>query len=355
LIVKRLQIQLANSNGIHVDDITLNETLQTIAQQNNMTLSEFHDRLTQDGFDFELFRENMRDEITLRELRQRQVDNRITVTEQEINDQINNQSTTAGVGVEYHLAHLLIAVPEAASPEDIHLSRIKAENILDQLRSGADFSKMAIEQSDGQQALNGGDLGWRLTSEVPSLFSDAVKLLSVNDTSDLIRSPSGFHIIKLLDKRLGKPHSITQTKARHILIIPDALNDDSDALQELSDLKRKIEKGDDFNQLAQKFSNDKGTASHGGDLGWVKPGMMVGEFEQAMNLLNIGEISEPIKSRFGWHLIQVLDRQEVDDTTTFNRNQIRQQLFQRKVEDAYEIWLQRLRSDAYVEIRLNKS
>lgn len=355
LITKRLQLQLASSNGIHVDDIMLNETLQNIAQQNDMTLSQFHDRLQQDGFDFEHFRENMRDEMALRELRQRQVDSRITVTDQEIDDFINNQNATGGTDMEYHLAHILVAVPEAASPEQIQQARAKGESILAKLHDGADFSQTAIEQSDGQQALQGGDLGWRPAGEIPSLFSDTVKTLAKNGTSNLIRSPSGFHIIKLLDKRLGKPHVVTQTKARHILIKPDALTSDDAARQEIMTLKKQIQDGADFDQLAQEYSDDKGSASHGGDLGWITPGMMVAEFEQTMDSLKPGELSEPVKSRFGWHLIQVLDRRQVDDTDTFNRNQIRQQVFQRKVEDAYEIWLQRLRSEAYVEIRLDHS
>ena len=355
LIVKRLQLQLASSNGIHVDDIMLNETLQNIARQNNMTLSQFHDRLQQDGFDFEHFRENMRDEIALRELRQRQVDNRISVTDQEVDDFIKNEDATGGTDMEYHLAHILVAVPEAASPEQIQQARTEAEGILAKLHNGADFSQTAIERSDGQQALKGGDPGWRPAGEIPSLFSGMVKTLAKGGISDLIRSPSGFHIIKLLDKRLGKPHVITQTKARHILITPDALTNDDEASQELLALKQQIQDGADFDQLAKEYSDDKGSASQGGELGWVTPGMMVSEFEQTMDSLKPGEISDPVKSRFGWHLVQVLDRREVDDTETFNRNQIRQQVFQRKVDDAYEIWLQRLRSEAYVEIRLGHS
>ena len=355
LITKRLQLQLASTNGIHVDDIMLNETLQNIARQNDMTLSQFHDRLQQDGFDFEHFRENMRDEIALRELRQRQVDNRITVTDQEIDDFINNQNATGGADMEYHIAHILVAVPEAASPEQIQQARARAEEILSKLHDGADFSQVAIEQSDGQQALKGGDLGWRSGAEIPSLFSDMVKTLAKDDISNLIRSPSGFHIIKLLDKRLGKPHVVTQTKARHILIKPDALTSDEEAQQKLLKLKKQIQEGADFEKLAREYSDDKGSASHGGDLGWVTPGTMVDEFEQAMDTLKLGGISDPVKSRFGWHLIQVIDRRDIDDTDTFNRNEIRKQVFQRKVEDAYEIWLQRLRSEAYVEIRLNHS
>lgn len=351
LILKRIQIQLASSNGIVVDDVLLNDTLQSIAQKNSMTLEQFHDRLEQDGIAFSYFRENMRDELTLSQLRQRFVDSRITVTEQEIDDFISSQAGQANADNEYHIGHILVAVPEAATPQQIQHAKQSINSILEKLQNGADFTQLAIEASDGQQALKGGDLGWRTASEIPSLFTNIVLDLKAGEFSGPIRSPSGFHIIKLLDQRGGSRHTTTQTLTRHILIIPDALVSDDDARQQLLSLRQLAESGADFAELARDYSNDKGTASKGGDLGWVNPGTMVNEFEQAMQLLQPGQISKPIKSRFGWHLIQVLDRREQDDTDEFNRNQIRQQVFQRKVEDAYEIWLQRLRSEAYVEFR----
>jgi len=351
LILKRIQIQLASSNGIIVDDVLLNDTLQSIAQKNSMTLEQFHDRLEQDGIAFSYFRENMRDELTLSQLRQRFVDSRITVTEQEIDDFISSQAGQANADNEYHIGHILVAVPEAATPQQIQHAKQSINSILEKLQNGADFTQLAIEASDGQQALKGGDLGWRTASEIPSLFTNIVLDLKAGEFSGPIRSPSGFHIIKLLDQRGGSRHTTTQTLTRHILIIPDALVSDDDARQQLLSLRQLAESGADFAELARDYSNDKGTASKGGDLGWVNPGTMVNEFEQAMQLLQPGQISKPIKSRFGWHLIQVLDRREQDDTDEFNRNQIRQQVFQRKVEDAYEIWLQRLRSEAYVEFR----
>lgn len=357
LILTRLQQQLAVSSGIHVDDVLLNQTLLNIASQNNMTLSQFHDALQRDGLDFEHFRSNVRDEITIRQLRQRNVDSRITVSDQEIDNYIESQRTQGKSDTEYHLAHILIAVPEAASAQQIRQAQGQAEELLDQLRNGADFQQLAIDHSDGQQALQGGDLGWRRGVEVPSLFIDTVLEMSKNNSgnhvSEVIRSPSGFHIIKLLAQRSGDRHMITQTQARHILITPDALTSDEDARQQLLRLKSKLQRDKaDFSELAREYSDDKATASAGGDLGWVNPGTMVPDFEQAMQALKPGEISKPVKTRFGWHLIQVLARRQYDDTDDFNRNKVRQQIFLRKSDEAYNTWLQRLRSEAYVEIRL---
>jgi peptidyl-prolyl cis-trans isomerase SurA len=359
LILKRIQQQLASSSGILIDDVILNETLHNIARQNNMTLSQFHDALQLDGLDFELFRDNIRDEITFRQLRQRNVDSRITVSEQEIDIFIDSQRVQGQSDHEYHLAHILIAVPEAASAEHIQQARQQGEEVLKQLNSGANFQQMAIQYSDGQQALEGGDLGWRRGVELPTLFTDTVMAMAdSNDPnsriSNLIRSPSGFHIIKLLEQRGGERHIINQTQARHILISPDALTSDNDALQQILALKKQLQEGNaDFASMAREYSDDKGTASQGGDLGWVNPGAMVPDFEKVMLALNPGEISAPVKTRFGWHLIEVIARRQQDDTDDFNRNQVRQLIFQRKAEEAYTTWLQRLRTEAYVENRLD--
>ncbi len=353
LVTKRVQLQMANANGISVDDVLLNDTLLNIAQNNGLTLSQFHDRLELDGINFGYFRENMRDEMTLTQLRQRFVDSRINVTDQEIDDFINSKAGLESADSEYHLGHILVAVPEAASAQQIQQAKNEIDQIYQQLIEGDDFNKIAIENSDGQQALKGGDLGWRPLSEIPSLFTNTILELSIGGTSEPIRSPSGFHIVKLLGQRSANQHITTQTLARHILITPDAIFTDDDARKQLSVLKTEIENGADFAALASQFSKDKGSASQGGDLGWITPGTMVSEFEQAMQGLKPGQLSAPVKSRFGWHLIQVLDRRDLDDTDEFIRNKIRQQVFQRKVEDAYEVWLQRLRSEAYVEFRLD--
>lgn len=351
-VLERIQLQLAESNGIRVDDETLNQTISGIASQNNMSLEEFRDALQNDGFDFVKFREDIRKEITLRRLRQQYVDSRITITDQEVDSFLATQRRQGNGSDEYHIGHILIALPEAATPERIQQVQTRADDILSQLRSGADFHQIAISSSDGQQALNGGDLGWRKAGELPTLFAELVPNMKPGEISNLIRSPSGFHIIELFDHRTGQQHIVTQTLARHILVRLSALTTDGKAKEILADAKRRIAAGEDFATLARNISEDKASASNGGDLGWVEPGQMIPDFEAAMDRLSPGEISDPVKTRFGWHLIQVEDRREYDDTEEFTRDKARDAIYQRRIEEGTEEWLRRLRDEAYVEYRL---
>lgn len=351
-VLERIQLQLAESNGIRVDDETLNQAISGIASQNNMSLEEFRDALQNDGIDFVKFREDIRKEITLRRLRQQYVDSRITITDQEVDSFLATQRRQGNGSDEYHIGHILIALPEAATPERIQQVQTRADDILSQLRSGADFHQIAISSSDGQQALNGGDLGWRKAGELPTLFAELVPNMKPGEISNLIRSPSGFHIIELFDHRTGQQHIVTQTLARHILVRLSALTTDGKAKEILADAKRRIAAGEDFATLARNISEDKASASNGGDLGWVEPGQMIPDFEAAMDRLSPGEISDPVKTRFGWHLIQVEDRREYDDTEEFTRDKARDAIYQRRIEEGTEEWLRRLRDEAYVEYRL---
>ena len=351
LILTRIQLQLAARSGIQVDDDTLNRTISTVAAQNKLTLSEFRNVLDRDGVDFAQFREEMREEITLRKLRQRQVDSRITVTDQEIDNLLATQKRQGNISDEYRIGHILIALPEAATPKQIQAAREKAQEVLSELRGGADFSKTAITYSDGQQALNGGDLGWRKAGELPTLFSDVVLQLKVGEISDLIRSSSGFHIIKLVDHRGSDRHITTQTHARHILIRPNELTSDDDARRKLTEIRDRIQHGEDFSAMAKAYSDDKANSGNGGDLGWINPGEMDPDFEAAMNALEPNQLSKPVRTRFGWHLIEVLGRRSQDITEEFERTKAREQIYQRKVEEETVNWLRRLRDEAYVEIR----
>ena len=353
LVINQIQLQLADANGIRVDDETLNNTISNIATQNNLSLSGFRDALEKEGYDFARFRENVRKEIIMRRISQRNVDSRITVSEQEIDNFIANQKIQGNADDEYHLGHILIGLPETAGPDEIKATRQKAQEILDKLRSGADFSQVAVSVSEGQQALEGGDLGWRKVGELPSLFADIVPEMNIGDVSDVIRSSSGFHIIKLLDYRGAKPHIVTQTLARHILIKPDELTSDEDAKTQLENIKQQIKNGEDFGKLAREYSDDKTSAASGGDLGWITPGKMIPDFQKVMDTLKPGEISDPFKTRFGWHIVQVNDRRSVDDTEDFTRSKIHELLFQRKVEEEQMNWLRRIRDEAYVEYRLD--
>ncbi len=360
LITSRLQLQLAASTGIRVDDDTLNRAINRIAEQNKLSLTEFRSMLEKDGFSFDKFREDIRGEITITRLRQRQVDSRITVTDQEVAQFLAVQARQGKSDDEYRVGHILIALPEAASPEKIQAARQKAEKILEKLQAkvgastgGADFKETAIAMSDGQQALEGGDLGWRSAGQLPSLFAAQVPAMKVGDLSGIIRSSGGFHIIKLLDYRGGKRHTSTQTLARHILIRTTELITDDDASIRLEQLAQRIKKGEDFAELARTYSDDKVSAAKGGSLDWVSPGDMVPVFEQAMNELQLTQISAPFRSEFGWHIVQAQERREHDDTEEYTRAQAQEALRSRKIEEESQNWLRRLRDEAYVEYRLD--
>jgi peptidyl-prolyl cis-trans isomerase SurA len=353
LIIENLQLQMAERSGIRIDDDTLNKNLVTMAKQNNMTLDEFRRVLEKDNFDYVAFREQFRNQLTMNRVRQQMVDNRVEVTEQEIDHLLASAASFNDQNREYHLAHILVSVPEAASPEQIQAAQQRIDDMLKRLRDGADFSQVAIAESDGQQALTGGDLGWRKTGQLPSFFSDVVGQLQKGQISDPIRSPSGFHLIKIVDIRGQDRHIVEQTKARHILLRPDALASEEEVRIRAQQLHDRIAQGEDFATLARANSQDPGSGGNGGDLGWVAPGQMVPEFEKAMDGLKTGEVSEPVKSRFGWHIIQVLERREQDNTEDYQRTRARESIRQRKTDEELEIWLRRLRDESYVEYHLD--
>ena len=335
---------------------SLNKNLRKMAGQNNMSLSEFREVLEQDGYDYVSFREQFRNQITINRVRQQMVENRIEVSEQEVDNLLATESSFSDQNREYHLTHILVSIQEAASPEQVQTAKARTQDILARLRGGADFAQVATAESDGQQALEGGDLGWRKSSQLPSIFTDIVVELKPGDISDPIRSPSGFHIIKLVETRGGEErHLIKQTRARHILLRPDALVSEQQVQTRIAQLRERIAQGEDFATLARAHSQDPGSGSNGGGLGWVTPGQMVPEFEQAMNELAPGDVSEPVKSRFGWHLIQVQERREQDDTDEHRRNSARESIRQRKTEEELQIWLRRLRDESYVEYRTEAS
>jgi len=349
LVLENLQLQMAHQNGIDIDDETLNSNVSAMAKDNNLTLSDFRDKLESEGYDYAAFREQIRNEIAIARVRQQMVENHIQVTDQEVNNLLANAGAGGDTGKEYHLAHILVSVPDGASPDAISKAEAHARSILDKLHAGADFAQTAVAESNGQQALEGGDLGWRTADKLPTLFTDVVAKLQKGDISDLIRSPSGFHIVKLVDVRGEETHVVTQTHARHILIKPSVLITDEDARNRLEQIRERVQLGDDFAKLAKTHSDDTGSASAGGDLGWINPGDMVPEFEDAMKALQPGQLSEPVHSRFGWHLIQVLDRRSKDNSDEYQRSQARESIRRRKVDEETEVWLHRLRDESYIE------
>ncbi len=354
MILIIIQLQRAEETGIRVDDETLNRTISNIAAENKVSLSQFRDILEKDGFNYEQFRENIRNEIIISRLRQRQVDNRISISSKEIDNALSNMEFQGKTETEYQLSHILISLPEAPTPDEEEQARLVATKVLEDLKAGQDFAMMASTYSDGQRALEGGDLGWRKKNEIPTLFSTQIASMEKGDISDLIKSSSGFHIVKLADVRSSEKHIITQTNARHILIKLDELTTADDARVRLDQLKTRIEGGDDFEVLAKSHSDDTVSAADGGNLGWSSPGRMVPKFEEVMDQLEIGEISQPFDTQFGWHLLQVLDRREHDDTENVRRTKASEAIRRRKSEEAHQNWLRHLRDEAYVEYRLNE-
>ena len=356
LIIDRIQLQLAAGSGIRVDDAALNRALLRIAKQNGLTLRQFRDILERDGYDFATFREEIRDEITISELRTREIDNRVQVSNRDIDLHL---STIANQGSEadrhqYRLGHILIAVPDGASSDEIAEARTLAARVLDEIRGGADFANLAVTHSNGQQALEGGNLGWRQASELPTIFGEVVPRLQIGEVTDPIRSASGFHLVRLIDRRDHDRQIVQQTHALHILIARDELTDEPAALRQLSALRERIVNGEEFGDLARAHSDDSGSAPRGGDLGWLDPGSTVPEFERMMDSLQAGELSEPFATQYGWHIVQVLERREHDDTAAVRRTQAMRRLRARKIEEGLQAWVRRVRDEAYVEYRLDE-
>jgi len=351
IITDRVQLQFAKETGIRVDDLQLDKTLQRIAQENNMTVEAFRGALEKDGVSFAKFREEIRDEIILGRLREREVENRITVSEGEVENFLSTRSAQSGGEDEFNLAHILVRVPEQASPEQIQSKRAHAEKALAELQK-VDFAQVAASYSDAPDALQGGVLGWRAASRLPALFLETINGLKPGETSTVLRSPNGFHILKLLDKRSkGGALIVQKTHARHILIKTSEIASEIDAKNRMTQLKERLDNGANFAELARLHSED-GSASKGGDLGWLSPGETVPEFERAMDALKPGEISVPVKSPFGWHLIQVLERRSEDVSKERQSLMARQEIRARKADEAYENWLRQLRDQAFVEYRL---
>ena len=358
MIVERAQLHMAKEAGIRVDDVFLDQAILRIAAQNKLTQQEFRKKVESDGVPFPQFREQIREEIIVRRLREKEVENKIQVSDSEI-DNFIAASGMAQEQQEIRLGHILVRIPENASPEQIAVRQKRAQGVLEQLKTGADFAKMAVTYSDAEEALKGGEVGWRKLDRLPQAFGDAVANLKAGDVTTLLKSANGFHILKVMDKRSagqGSPAAISvqQTKARHILIKVNQLVTADEARRKLLELKQRLDnKAAKFEDLAKLFSNDL-SANKGGDLGWIYPGDTVPEFERAMNGLKPGQISEPVESPFGMHLIEVLERKTDEVSQERVRMAARQAIRERKKEEATEDWLRQVRDSAYVEYRLEE-
>lgn len=350
MIIDKLQRQLAEKAGITVSEEMLNSSAADIARRNNMELDQFRTELESQGMSYQSFLDSIRNEIVINQLRSREIGGRIKVTDREVEHYMETQDKIGEAATQYHLGHILIAVKEGASSAEIQRAMSRAEDIVGSLRGGQDFSQTAISESDDANALKGGDLGWRTESEIPTLFVNEVSQMKQGDVSEPIRSPSGFHIIKVLELKGTDNHMIIKTKVRHILIKTNELVDDAEARKRLLALKTRIADGDDFAALARAHSDDKGSALKGGSLDWVGPGDLVKPFEDAMAKLGINEVSDPVQTQFGWHMIQVLGRENKDDSDEFKKNLVRDAIRKRKIEEETELWVRRLRDEAFVEI-----
>ncbi len=354
LISERLQLQAARDAGIEVTEEMVNRALANIAARSGLSLAEMRDVLLADGLDFREFRRQLHDEIAIQQLRDREIRRRIRVTDQEVERFLASAQQQGSDRAEYRLAHILVATPDGASARDIEQARNRAQALLTRLRGGEDFAAVAMSESAGGQALEGGDLGWRSADQLPSLFSERVAEMERGQINGPIPSSGGFHIIQLVDHRGGSErHLVTQVLARHILIRTNEVTSDTDARSRLQQLRGRIQGGGDFATLAQGHSDDKGSAIRGGELGWLSPGDVVPEFEAQISTLPPNGISEPFKTEFGWHIVQVVDRRRHDNTEEVRRNNARQAIGNRKLDEEFELFVRRLRDEAYVEIRLN--
>jgi peptidyl-prolyl cis-trans isomerase SurA len=356
MITSRILVQNARRTGIRVSDGQLNKAVERMAEENNMSREQLSDAMEAEGINVSRFREKIRTEIMIARLKEREVDNRITITEAEIDSFLRSQEASGSKDDQYSVAHILILVPEGASPDEIRSNRDVAEDALRQLKSGADFRQVAASVSDADDALQGGALGWRAADQLPELFVDAVLGMRIGDVSKALRSANGFHIVKLLDKRGNTVELIVeQTHAQHILIRLNEVVSEQDAIQRLSGLKDRIQMGNaDFGDLARQHSDD-GSAAKGGDLGWLSPGETVPEFERAMNALKPGEVSDPVRTPFGVHLIKVLERRDEDMAEERQRVMARQTIRLRKADLAGQEWVRQQRDKAYVDDRLEAS
>ena len=356
LILDKAQLQLARESGMRVDELQVDRAVERIAESNKMTLADFRRALESDGLSFDAWRNEVREQMIMGRLREREVENRIQVSDTEIDLFLEQSKTRPGEGSEYNLAHVLVRVPEQASPERIQEARLRVEKALAEARAGMPFAQVVANHSDAPDALQGGNLGWRSHDRLPELFASALGGMHAGELSEVLRSPAGFHVLKVVERRgAGSAEApVVLTRMRHILIRTNEAVSESEARRKLTDLRERIVSGGtDFAELARVHSDD-GTAARGGELDWIYPGDTVQEFEHAYEALRIGEISQPVRTPFGYHLIQVLERRSSDLSPERRRLQARQALRERKADEAYQEWLRQLRDQTYVELRLEE-
>lgn len=351
LIDVDLEMQMAKQNGIAVDNTELNEAIEKISTANHLSLSQLREEITKQGLSWQEYRQNIRKEMIITRIQQKAVGKDVIVTNEQVDQYLKTAGQVDNSNLTYHLKNIVIPLNEEPTTEQLKRAKIEAENLLNKIKKGDDFSRLAIEESSGEFALEGGDLGERHLAELPEVFAKEVVRMKVDQVVGPIRTGNGFHLIKLI--AIGgenQRHTITQTHVRHILLKPDASMVPSEAIKQVNNIYQQIKSGKDFTLMAKQYSLDASSAIKGGDLGWVNPGELVPEFEKAMNNLPLHKVSKPVKTQYGWHLIEVIGRRQKDDSEAFKKQQVRQFLQQRKFVEAVQNWQQHLRSQAYINI-----
>jgi peptidyl-prolyl cis-trans isomerase SurA len=352
LIIENIQLQEAEKRGVTIDDETLARAVTEFARSNNMTLEQFQQNLARDGTSYRQFREEIRSELTITRLQRAMINRRIAISEQDVQALLNSPFYQQMFSDEYRVGHIMRSLEDDASDADKEAAIKEAAGLIEELRGGADFAQMAIAKSSASTALEGGDLGWRRAGELPTLFSDAVLDMRVDEVADPIVTGSSIHIIKLLGQRGAGTERLSQTNVSHILIRPSEILTLAEAKDQADDVYQLLEQGGDFAELAKGYSEDPGSALNGGALGWSTPDQFVAEFAQVMAVTEIGQISEPFQSEFGWHILLVQDRREQDMSDEARRNMAMDLLFRRRFEEERQEWLKEIRDEAFVEMRL---
>jgi len=353
LIVERAILQYAKETGIRVDDTTVERTILRVAEENKLSPEEFRKVLARENIPYENYREDIRRQITIQRVRDREVDSKLSVSDAEVDNYLATIASQAGGENEYHLAHIYITVPEQASPDAVEASRKRAEKALAEVKSGKDFAEVAAAYSSAPDATSGGDLGWRTRARLPTVFADVVGNMKPGDVSPVLRSTSGFHLVKLVEERNRNQATVVdQTHARHILIKVNEQTSEADAKTKIDRLRERIVAGASFEDIARANSEDT-SAAKGGDLGWLSPGDTVPDFEHAMDKLAVNEVSQPIRTPFGWHLIQVVERRKQDITQQRRREEARRAIRQRKSDEQFEEFVRQLRDRTYVEYKVD--
>ena len=352
LIIEEIQLQLAERAGVKISDSELNQTLSRVSAQNNLSLEDFRIKLEEDGTSYKAFRDTIRKELIIQRVQRGRVGSKVDISEQEIENFINSEEGKSQLAEQYNVQHILLSVKSGSTEQQIEKIRNEVNNLITRLKGDESFEKLAASYSSGQEALEGGFLGWRTSAELPSLFANVVTELKVGEVAQPLRSGAGFHILKLTDKRGNTVKFLDQTLARHILVQPSEIRTENQAEELIYEIYERLTNGEDFKQLARQFSEDPGSKMDGGELGWSNPGDYDPVFEKTLNATEIGKISEPVQSSFGWHIIEAMDRRNEDVSQEEQKNRAYQIIFKRKFEQELQSTLIELRAEAYVDIKL---